>query len=248
MAMKYPTLSIVTVSLNDLAGLTRTHNSLAPQLDPRAEWIVVDGMSCDGTINFLESCSDVRTYLSEPDSGIYDAMRKGVDLATGDFIIFLNAGDTFSDVGNAIQMIIGNLNYYDVYWYDTLLFAGRSSLIRRAREINASKYSVPSVQQSTVYRTSLLRSIKWPTKFKICGDYYIAAQLYTMHAHSMTCHKILANFSLGGVSSKRLLLLCQEAWTIQREVLKLSFYYCCFSFARRLITSLGVRVWSLLVA
>ena len=92
-----PPLSIVTVVFNDLKGLNETYKSLKSQTFTNFEWIVIDGGSTDGTKEFIQNDNQlVKTYTSEPDNGIFDAMNKGIKLATGTWITFLNAGDTYT--------------------------------------------------------------------------------------------------------------------------------------------------------
>ena len=89
------TLSIVTVVLNDLPGLTRTAASLAFQIRPEFEWIVIDGASTgEHRVNQKSLTAIPTVFISEPDAGIYDAMNKGWRRASGDWVLFLNAGDT----------------------------------------------------------------------------------------------------------------------------------------------------------
>jgi len=88
-------LSVVTVTKNNLKGLVVTADSIPADFNT-IEWIVIDGNSDDGTIDYLERSSHEKlSYISEPDQGIFDAMNKGLRLATGELIIFLNAGDSF---------------------------------------------------------------------------------------------------------------------------------------------------------
>lgn len=94
-----PTISVITVAFNALEPLRRTLASVRQQdiTDiTDIEHIVVDGGSTDGSVEFLRSLSDAVSYwISEPDKGIYDAMNKGLQLANGRYVHFLNAGDTF---------------------------------------------------------------------------------------------------------------------------------------------------------
>ncbi len=88
-------VSIVTVVLNELPGLLRTAQSLASQTRTDAEWIVIDGASTGADQVTKEMLSpSPATFISEPDAGIYDAMNKGWKEASGDWVLFLNAGDT----------------------------------------------------------------------------------------------------------------------------------------------------------
>lgn len=96
--MSVPLLSIVTVVYNSKEALLKTYQSIKSQGNLDYEWVVIDGGSSDGTIEFLDKVDDVSvTWVSEPDKGIYDAMNKGLRRATGRYVQFLNAGDIFHD-------------------------------------------------------------------------------------------------------------------------------------------------------
>ena len=111
-------VSVITVSFNDLSSLKRTVGSVINQDFNAFEYIVVDGASTDGTPAYLENgAKGVTKWISEPDKGIYEAMNKGVRMATGEFCIFLNAGDTFitdhtlSDIAPCLDdadIVLGN--------------------------------------------------------------------------------------------------------------------------------------------
>lgn len=94
-----PTITVVTVALNDLEGIKRTFASLDRQSYRDVQHVVIDGGSTDGTATWAKehpSFTDT-TVTSEPDDGIYNAMNKGITAATGDLIAFLNAGDEYTD-------------------------------------------------------------------------------------------------------------------------------------------------------
>ena len=111
-------ISVITVTLNALPALQRTMNSVINQDYDDFEFIVVDGASTDGSVAYLKNhTTSIQKWISEPDSGIYEAMNKGVQMATGDFCLFLNAGDTFisnktlSDIAPTLDdadIILGN--------------------------------------------------------------------------------------------------------------------------------------------
>ncbi len=92
--------SIITVTYNAAEVLERTIRSVITQSYDKLEYIIVDGGSTDGTleiINRYASEDDRIRYISEPDNGIYEAMNKGIQMATGDYIAFMNAGDLYHD-------------------------------------------------------------------------------------------------------------------------------------------------------
>lgn len=95
-----PCISIITVTLNDLSGLTHTVDSVESQTYKNYEHIVIDGNSYDGTAEFCATMKKRLTnfsYISEEDYGIYDAMNKGARMAKGDLLLFLNASDVLTD-------------------------------------------------------------------------------------------------------------------------------------------------------
>jgi glycosyltransferase involved in cell wall biosynthesis len=91
-------LSIITINLNNLDGLKLTYKSIQNQSTKNIEWIVIDGGSIDGSVQYIEELirkPDI--FVSESDNGIYHAMNKGTHLANGEYVIFMNSGDQFAD-------------------------------------------------------------------------------------------------------------------------------------------------------
>lgn len=104
-----PLVSIVTVVYNGASVIASTVSSVLSQSYGLIEYIVIDGASTDGTLDILKSYSDrIDILVSEPDEGIYDAMNKGLRVARGDYVLFMNCGDLFFDrnsVANAVNHI-----------------------------------------------------------------------------------------------------------------------------------------------
>ena len=93
-----PKVSIITVCFNAKEMLITTLEDIRKQKYDNLEYIVVDGKSSDGTLDLLNNYQDIISKIvSEPDKGIYDAMNKGINIATGEWVIFMNAGDTFAN-------------------------------------------------------------------------------------------------------------------------------------------------------
>lgn len=93
-----PLISVVTVCFNAADEIERTMLSVLGQTYPNIEYIIVDGGSADGTVDIIRKYAGRLAYwVSEPDGGIYEAMNKGIAAATGDYVNFMNAGDTFHD-------------------------------------------------------------------------------------------------------------------------------------------------------
>lgn len=103
--------SIITVTYQAGATIERTLQSVAQQTYPHVEYIIMDGASTDTTLSIIQQyASHVTTLVSEPDKGLYDAMNKAMDGCTGDYVIFLNAGDKLHDAEtlNKVAQILGN--------------------------------------------------------------------------------------------------------------------------------------------
>ncbi len=115
-------LSIITINLNNASGLEKTAESIVSQTFNDFEWIVIDGGSTDGSVDVIRKYADSIAYwVSEKDSGIYNAMNKGVKVAKGEYLQFLNSGDWLAD-DSVLQdvfsrhlsgeIIYGNINCY----------------------------------------------------------------------------------------------------------------------------------------
>ncbi|MDD3036878.1 glycosyltransferase family 2 protein [Bacteroides sp.] len=101
-----PKFSIITVTYNAGKVLEDTIQSVISQTYHRVEYIIVDGASTDATLSIIDKYrAQIHTVISEPDKGLYDAMNKGISLATGDYICFLNAGDCFHDDDTLREMV-----------------------------------------------------------------------------------------------------------------------------------------------
>lgn len=108
-------LSIITINLNNKAGLQKTIDSVVAQTYKDFEWIIIDGGSADGSCELIEKYADNISYwISEPDKGIYNAMNKGIRLSHGEYLYFLNSGDSFFDknvLSNIVPLLLGK-DYY----------------------------------------------------------------------------------------------------------------------------------------
>jgi len=132
-----PTFSIITVTYNAALTLERTIQSVMAQTYHRREYIIIDGASKDGTKDIIRSYRDQITKLvSEPDKGLYDAMNKGLALATGDYVCFLNAGDELHE-DDTLEKMVRSLDEAkalpDVIYGDTQLVDLDGRFVRMRR-------------------------------------------------------------------------------------------------------------------
>lgn len=101
-------LSVITVNRNNARGLDATIRSVLSQTDKSIEYIIVDGGSSDGSTDVIKQYHEcISKWISEPDQGIYDAMNKGIALATGTYCIFMNSGDVFASAEVVDRALFG---------------------------------------------------------------------------------------------------------------------------------------------
>ena len=131
-----PKFSVITVTYNAATVLEDTIQSVISQTYHHVEYIIVDGGSTDGTLDIIGHYRDrIATVVSEPDKGLYDAMNKGMHLATGDYLCFLNAGDSFHE-DDTLQSIAHSLTgsaLPDVIYGQTALVDNEGHFVRMRR-------------------------------------------------------------------------------------------------------------------
>lgn len=107
--MKQPIISVITVTYNASRWLEHTILSVLSQSYPHIEYIIIDGASNDTTVDIIKQyASGMAYWVSEPDNGLYDAMNKGIQKATGDYIWFINAGDSLY-TADTVQRVVSKL-------------------------------------------------------------------------------------------------------------------------------------------
>ena len=166
-------VTIITVVRNDKDKLRVTIKSIANQTYKNIEYIVIDGKSKDGTLNAIHEFDKVIDFWkSEPDNGIYDAMNKGIKIANGSWVNFLNAGDTFYDnytLENIFKLpLYGDIIYGDFALNDIIL---TTPIVVKARSINSIFKGNVYSHQSCFVNRSILIKFPFNTKYKIAADY-----------------------------------------------------------------------------
>lgn len=165
-------LTVVTVVRNDPIGLERTISSVTSQDFPRIEYIVVDGGSTDETVNVLRRRTrDVSLWISEPDSGIYEAMNKGVRLASGEYICFMNAGDRFAATDTVRRMFDPRPDA-ELLWGDCIIEKRKSEEYDCAGNVVSRLHLQMTVCHQSLFakRASLLKR-PFDESLRIAADY-----------------------------------------------------------------------------
>ncbi|WP_395627567.1 glycosyltransferase family 2 protein, partial [Daejeonella sp.] len=120
--MFQPKLSVITIVYNNVRDIERTVLSVLNQTYPNIEYLVIDGASSDGTLDILKHYeSRITTLISEKDSGIYDAMNKGLALAKGDYVLFMNSGDEIYAL-DTVEKLFASSADADIYYGETEMY------------------------------------------------------------------------------------------------------------------------------
>lgn len=245
-----PEFSVVTVVLNDHAGLLRTGESILGQTCD-LEWIVVDGGSSDATLAVLHGFGDKVRWISEKDNGIFDAMNKGCRMCNGDYVVFLNAGDCFSDSGvlaDVRAFLSGNRGAtIDVLCCGANLVLADGKRVYRPPKMVGEYiwHGLPANHQATYYRRGMLGTEPYDIRYRYCGDYFLAAILYAKNATFGYLNRQAVEFRLDGVSFNWRSALFMEPYAIQREVLLLGFGWRILSLLKRFMAGAALRLFNL---
>lgn len=171
------TCSIITITYNNLAGLRKTAESVAAQTYRDMEWIVVDGSSTDGSVEWLNSQTFGRNVqiLFEPDKGVYDAQNKGIGLAKGDFCFFLNAGDTFCGA-DVVERMMADCDGADIVYGNELVVDAEGRVVEHCRGVEhpsfVDLYNSCMKHQATFIRRALFEQYgKYDSTMRICADF-----------------------------------------------------------------------------
>lgn len=224
-------LSIITINRNNAEGLKKTLESVAAQTCRDFEHIIIDGASTDNSVEVIKEYvaspagKNVSYWVSESDSGIYNAMNKGIKKASGDYIALLNSGDWYEP--NTCEIILENAEktHYDVY-YGLLRYINENNkcemvLGRTMEMINSAMIAHPTCFISKKIYSQYL----YDESFKFSSDYDFILQISKAGVSFYFIEKILTNFNTYGVSSSY--KANKESIKIQRKYKLISLFdYC----------------------
>lgn len=166
-------VTVVTVVYNGAEYIERAIDSVAGQSYPNIEYIIVDGGSTDGTLDILERRkADITRYISEPDKGIYDAMNKGIALATGDWIYFLGCDDFLYP---EFSEMCPRLKDSSTVYYGNVFHKGKV-LNGEFNSYMLAKY--PILHQAVFYPRMAMERYKYNLRYKVAADHYITIQCW----------------------------------------------------------------------
>jgi len=203
-----PKLTVITIVYNNVRDIERTIHSVLNQTYPKIEYIIIDGKSTDGTLDIIKKYkSKVSKILSEPDKGIYDAMNKGLAIATGDYVLFMNSGDEIYDE-HTVQDIFDSAPGADIYYGETEMYNDDwESLGRRRHEApeqfdwKSFKYGMSISHQAIYIKRSIITPYDLSYKYSSDIDWIIKAAKKA--SSIVNVHRYVAKYLVGGMSKKK---------------------------------------------
>jgi glycosyltransferase involved in cell wall biosynthesis len=202
-------VSIITVCFNSEKTIEDTIKSVQSQTYPNIEYIVIDGNSNDGTNGIVSKYKDiVKVHVSEPDNGLYDAMNKGIKLATGDIVGVLNSDDILASDETILNSVsaIGNSDgiYGDVGFYSEHDFSVKKRRYSSAG-FKKSKFSrgiMPAHPSFYAKKECYEQAGLYRTDFKIAADFDMLLRIFSLPNTSFTyLDEEIVKMRLGGVST-----------------------------------------------
>ena len=180
MNMDNPLISVVTVAYNAVTTIEKTILSVINQTYPNVEYIIIDGGSTDGTVEIIKKYANKLAYwVSEPDNGIYDAMNKGLEYVTGDYVLFLGADDHLISY-SVIEQVCNKILLYNeekVFYGDVFRPILNDIYCNRFTKIKLAVKNIP--HQGVFYPRCVYKRYKYDLKYDLFADYYYNISLFS---------------------------------------------------------------------
>ncbi len=221
-------ITVITVSYNSVCSIEDTINSVLSQNFKDCEYIIIDGKSTDGTIDVIYKYKrQIDCILTEKDSGIYDAMNKGIDKARGEWILFLNCGDVFysSNVLKDVSNYLSNTDASVVYGDTQVIFPNDIHVILKPKSMNAMRRKLPFCHQACFLRRDVAISNLFDLNYKICADYNQFYSIYLANYQFQYIPITISKYLLTeGFSLNNEFLLLKEEFKVNAKTRKMSDY------------------------
>ncbi|RZK43727.1 MAG: glycosyltransferase [Pedobacter sp.] len=219
-----PKLSIITIVYNNVRDIERTMLSALKQTYSNIEYIVIDGASNDGTKEVVRKYSNqLSHFISEPDKGIYDAMNKGLALASGDYVLFMNSGDEIY-ASETVTDVFASAPAADIYYGETEMFDENWNSLGQRRhkapkhfDWRSFKFGMNISHQAIYIRRSLTEPYDLRYKYSSDIDWILKAAKKSRKIVNTELY--VAKYLVGGISKKKHLDSLKERFRI------LSQYY-----------------------
>ena len=239
---KHLIITIITVCKNSEQYLTETIESVLNQTYPKIQYIIIDGNSTDKTQDIIKHYSrDIDIYFSEPDTGMYDAINKGLKLATGDYILILNSDDvlaTNTTIENAVNII--SREHLDFYHGDMIkLKDGKNKGVKlfpvTFKQLLLSTHCTFAPHPCFFISSSLNKKLRgYNLEYKYASDYdYILRALASKGSKGKHLDLYISKFRIhdnsisasGKIDEERKKILVQHGYYQQPYIIRMSFYF-----------------------
>ena len=197
--------TIITINYNNLEGLKKTIDSVVNQTWKEFEYIVIDGGSTDGSVAYIENQSDIIDYwVSEPDNGIYNAMNKGIKVASGEYLLFLNSGDHLFDT-EILSKCNSYLDLHDLVTFNIQMIEDKKERIvcypDKFRFSNLFDNGL--CHQSTFIKNTLFNTIGlYDENLRFVSDWkFFILALFKYQSSYLKVNETLTTYYLDGISS-----------------------------------------------
>lgn len=210
-------ISIITVVFNDKQGLENTILSVMSQTYKYIEYIIIDGGSTDGTIDIIKKYQDKTDilWISEPDNGIYDAMNKGIRMATGKWLNFMNAADVFAN-NKIVEQMVNEFDGSSIVYGNMLRTDGKKKILTKGthgKNLDAFDFMHSSLchQAAFIKRSIFQKYGDYTTKYRLASDaeFFFRVIIKNKETYKYVDRTIVI-FALGGASSKQRALYDEE--------------------------------------
>lgn len=215
-----PLVSIVTVVYNGINHLEKTIISVINQTYKNLEYIIIDGESTDGTIEIIKKYEKkISFWISEKDSGIYNAMNKGIKSAKGEFLCFMNSADTFYNA-SVVEDIFLNKDYSkaDIIFGSTYIYKNNKLYEKKPKKLKTIiNGRMIFVHQSSFVRTEVLNQNLFNEEYKVNADYDLFLGLYLRKYHFLSINHPVSIYDNNGFSQHAGFQGLKEKLAIQKS-------------------------------
>ncbi|OKS89489.1 glycosyltransferase family 2 protein [Mucilaginibacter polytrichastri] len=220
--MFQPKLSIITIVYNNVRDIERTLQSIIRQTYSNIEYLVIDGASNDGTLEILNRYKQhISKLISEPDRGIYDAMNKGLALAKGDYVLFMNSGDEIY-APDTVANIFASAPDADIYYGETEMINDAGESLGRRRHKAPEKFTWHdfkygmSISHQAIY---IKRSLTEPYdgRYALSADIDWILKAARKAKRIVNVQQYVAKYLVGGMSKKKHRQSLVERFNIMKE-------------------------------
>lgn len=215
-----PKLSIVTVVYNSINLIEDTILSISEQTYPNIEYIIIDGGSTDGTVDIIKKHGEkIAFWSSTKDKGLYDAMNKGLERATGDYVWFINSGDLIYDKHTAENIFSSKTSYADVYYGETEIIGNNKETIGLRRLSTPEKLNWKSLKDGMLvcHQSFIVKKALAPLyglNFRHAADFEWVLICLKKSKQIENTHLILSKFLDGGQTKQNIIKGLKERFKI----------------------------------